>query len=199
MARSLENKANVEDPDSDYPYGRIRDKTPLIGGTPLNEQVYGDMHQFFAKMFAESGLVYNELPDNDYAGFQFFEALIKIINLNSSAGVIETGSGAHVIKKKVIETGAWNMDSTGQIDIPHGLTPSKILRITVMIRSDNGDWDLTPLEASNAISGAGGYSTLFGLLGVDVRIVRNAGGIFDSPSYSNTGYNRGYIMIDYRV
>jgi hypothetical protein len=83
MARSLENKTNVEAPDSDYPYGRIRDKTSLIPGTPFNEQVYGDIHQFFAKMFAESGLVYNELPDNDYSGFQYFEALKKIIGLDS--------------------------------------------------------------------------------------------------------------------
>lgn len=79
MARSIVNKVNVEAPDSDYPYGRIKNNTGTNNGTPVNENTYGDFHQFFAKMFAESGLVYNELPDNDYSGFQFFEALIQVI------------------------------------------------------------------------------------------------------------------------
>ena len=75
MARSLINKENVEPVDGDYPYGRIKDNTGSDDGTPVNEDVYGDFHQFFAKMFSESGLTYNELPDNDYSGFQLFEAL----------------------------------------------------------------------------------------------------------------------------
>jgi hypothetical protein len=80
MARSLENKPNVDGPDSDYPFARIRNKQPgILSGTPVTEEVYGDMHQFFAKMFFESGLSYNEIPDNDYSGFQFYEALIKVI------------------------------------------------------------------------------------------------------------------------
>jgi len=79
MARSLENKENVEPVDSDYPYGRIKDNTGSDNGTPINEDVYGDFHQFFARMFAESGLTYNELPDNDYSGFQYYEALKTLV------------------------------------------------------------------------------------------------------------------------
>ncbi len=81
MARSLENKINVIAPDTDYPFGRIRDNDGTGNGVPVNETVYGDFHQFFAKMFNFSGGVYNELPDNDYSGFQYFEALVETIRL----------------------------------------------------------------------------------------------------------------------
>lgn len=82
MARNLATKPNIDGPDSDYPYGRIRDRVPgSIAGTRVDEEAYGDMHQFFAKMFASSGLTYNDLPDNDYSGFQFYEALVEVIKI----------------------------------------------------------------------------------------------------------------------
>lgn len=78
MARNLALKTNVQPADSDYPYGKIKDDSGVGDGTPVNELVYGDMHQFFARMFAKSGLVYNNLPDSDYSDFQFFEAAQKL-------------------------------------------------------------------------------------------------------------------------
>ena len=50
MAIKLEDKTRVDAPDYDYPFGKIRDKTESEGGTPVNTEVYGDFHQFFAKM-----------------------------------------------------------------------------------------------------------------------------------------------------
>jgi hypothetical protein len=78
--RSLVNKTRVTAPDADYPYGRIRDNSISAPGTPLNEEVYGDIHQFFEKMFADSGMTATELPYNDYNDFQLYEALIILIN-----------------------------------------------------------------------------------------------------------------------
>jgi hypothetical protein len=86
MARILENKTNVDPPDSDYPYGKIRDNPGNQTGTPINELVYGDMHQFFARLLdkqagsAMADVVPNDLPENDYSGFQFFESLERVIN-----------------------------------------------------------------------------------------------------------------------
>lgn len=80
MARSLHNKSNVEAPSSDYPYGRIKDKVAnLTAGTPVNEAVYGDFHQFFSRLMAEAGIEENGNPDNDYTGFQLYQALLKTI------------------------------------------------------------------------------------------------------------------------
>ncbi len=79
MARKLEDQVNVEAPDSDYPYGRIRDDQGIGNGTPLTEAVHGDYHQFFARILAESGVVANDLPDNEYTGFQYYEGLLGVI------------------------------------------------------------------------------------------------------------------------
>lgn len=86
MARILANKTNVDAPDPDYPYGKIRDNPGNNTGTPINELVYGDVHQFFARLLdkqagsAMPDVVPNDLPENDYSGFQFFESLERIIN-----------------------------------------------------------------------------------------------------------------------
>lgn len=80
MARKLETQVNVNAPDSDYPYGRIRDDDGSANGTPLTEAVHGDYHQFFARILAESGVVANALPDNEYVGFQYYQALLEIIS-----------------------------------------------------------------------------------------------------------------------
>jgi len=75
MARSLANKSNVEAPDYDFPFGRIRDRAGSTPGTPVNEDVYGDMHQFFEKLMDDAGLTHNEDPESEADGFQFNEAL----------------------------------------------------------------------------------------------------------------------------
>jgi hypothetical protein len=75
--RSLQNMPRVVPPDSDFPYARIKDNAPGIPGTPVGEVTNGDQHQFFEKLADAAGVVANELPDNAYSGFQYFEALMK--------------------------------------------------------------------------------------------------------------------------
>lgn len=103
--RSLANKTNVEPPDSDYPYGRIKDNPGNNTGTPINEQVYGDFHQFFERMMAKQlgsplgDIVPNELPDSDYSGFQLFEALENVINnliKKDQISFVVSGGGATI-------------------------------------------------------------------------------------------------------
>jgi hypothetical protein len=81
--RPLVDKTNVQAPDSDYPFGRIKDNPGNGTGTPVNELVYGDIHQFFEKMMHESGITPNGLPENDYSGFQLFQALQTVILLHT--------------------------------------------------------------------------------------------------------------------
>lgn len=96
MARPLSGKQYTEAPGGDYPLGRIRDKTVSVHGTPVNENVYGDFHQFFAKMADEAGVTLNGQPDNDYVGYQYIEALVKFIHktisLPSGSDELATGS-----------------------------------------------------------------------------------------------------------
>jgi hypothetical protein len=98
--RRLVNKTNVEAPDSDYLYGRIKDNPGNNTGTPVNELVYGDMHQFFERLFALSGLTENELPDNAYSGWQLMQALGNLTmykQTSVSSLVIGTGSKTFTI------------------------------------------------------------------------------------------------------
>lgn len=83
MAIALSTKTNVEAPSGDYPFGNIKDNSGNGDGTPINKQVYADFHQFFAKLFAESGLTYNGQPDNNANGFQYVQALYEAIYLTS--------------------------------------------------------------------------------------------------------------------
>lgn len=75
----LENKTNITAPDADYPFGSVRDKTPSLAGTIWNFEMMSDIIQFFSKMFNESGITANGLPDNTTNGYQLFEALMSNI------------------------------------------------------------------------------------------------------------------------
>lgn len=75
MALDIIDKTNTDAPDGTYPYGKIRDNTGANDGTPVDVEVYGDFHQFFARLMAIAGLVANGIPDNLTNGFQLFEAL----------------------------------------------------------------------------------------------------------------------------
>jgi hypothetical protein len=79
MARALENKTNVNPPSADYPYGRIRDNDGSGNGTPVNESVYGDFHQFFERLMDLAGVAHNNAAENKINGFQFIDALITLI------------------------------------------------------------------------------------------------------------------------
>jgi len=94
MAIKLENKPNVEAPSAAYPYGAIKDNTGSNDGTPVNTAVYGDFHQFFARMLGESGVTPNDLPDNQTNGFQYFEALRSVISSFIPPGIITMWSGS---------------------------------------------------------------------------------------------------------
>ena len=78
MARDLQNQTNVIAPTSDYPSGRIKDDTGSNDGTPVDESLYGDIHQFFAKILREANIEPNGLPDNVSNGFQLFNAFYDL-------------------------------------------------------------------------------------------------------------------------
>jgi len=80
MAIKLTDKPETIAPDSDYPYGDIRDRNGLTPGTPVSREVYADFHQFFERLMDKSGVTHNGLPDNDYSGFQLFESLVRLMN-----------------------------------------------------------------------------------------------------------------------
>lgn len=160
MAIRLQDKPNTDAPDSDYPYGNIKDKIDGVQeGTPVDKEVYADFHQFFAKMFAESGLVYNGLPDNDYSGFQYYEALLEVLkgddwvdatlesnvaNIGSTfanAGYQKDGSGVVRLRGAVVASSVSAGVAKKLFTLPVGYRPEYEYRFTVYYSRTTGSID----------------------------------------------------------
>jgi hypothetical protein len=186
MARDLENLPNVDAPSSDYPHGRIRDRSGSTPGTPVNEEVYGDMHQFFAKLLAEASVTPNNLPDNEYSGFQLFQALTDYIVLLNGG-----------LRRKVINIGSWDMDSTSSLNVAHGISDwTKIRSASAFIIKDIGGIYESLYNYSPGLSNSGG-SSYIGWNSTNILLARIDGGFFDNANYNDTLINRGYIIIEY--
>jgi len=83
MARNKATLQNIDLSDpSNYLNGRIKDNTGSGDGTPVNERVYGDFHQLFAKLMNLSGLAFNNLPENETNGYQFIDSLRSLATKN---------------------------------------------------------------------------------------------------------------------
>ena len=76
--RALQSKPNIIAPTVDFPFGQIKDDSGNNDGVPVDEQVYGDFHQFFEKLMSDGGVTANGLPDNETNGFQLNEALHNV-------------------------------------------------------------------------------------------------------------------------
>jgi hypothetical protein len=199
MAIQLKDKVNVTAPGGAYPFGDVKDDSGANDGTPYDRATNSDYFQFFAKMLFESGITPNDLIENDTNGFQYFDALLKAVNLNPSSGVIETGSSV-TIKTKVIEIGDWNMDATEQLTVLHGLDETKIRGVVdVVIRHDTTlNTDSLKYYPDFEYSQSDGNYTLVQNTGYIV-LQRRTGGHFDSASYDATSFNRGWITFLYEA
>lgn len=83
MARNKGTLTNIDNSNpADYPNGRIQDNTGAGNGTPVNEFVYGDIHEFFAKAMRLYGINFNALPDNENNGYQYLDAIIALASKN---------------------------------------------------------------------------------------------------------------------
>lgn len=108
MAFSILVKPNTDPSSAEFPYGNIRDK--IDGGqegTPINTMVYGDFHQFFAKIMDAAGIAFNDVEDNEYDGYQYFDALQKNISI-----AIDDGSDITIFGNN-----SW-LDNFAQADPP---------------------------------------------------------------------------------
>lgn len=190
MARSLVNKPNVEPPDSDFPYARLKDDSGSDDGTPVDEEVYGDMHQFFEKLMAEADVTHNELPDNAYSGFQLFEALHKLLG---------------GIKRHRIPIGVWDMDTDSNkiVDFSAYVNDyTKIVGVKVLITSDDGQikTDLLNHPGVGTIISSGAYF-LGEIIGVvdpgEIRLYRDADVLgYNNSSYASAVISRGWIILE---
>jgi len=99
----MRNKATLANIiiDSDYLFGRIKDNSGTNDGTPVNEFVYGDIHQFFAKLITLAGITPNNLPDNETNGYQTIQALKEFATKNNYIQNISSVSGVLNVSAKI--------------------------------------------------------------------------------------------------
>lgn len=117
MATGIENYPNIEPADSDYPDGSIRDNPGDYTGTPFNRLVYDDIHQVFAKLLRLAGITASGLPENEYSGFQYIEALKQVARPYKSyvakLSQSSTGAPTETVIENTIGSIVWQYDSTG--------------------------------------------------------------------------------------
>ena len=79
MARDKATQQNIDASDLyNYPNKRIRNNSGAGDGTPVDESVYGDIHETFAKFMRDSKIDYNNIPDNTTNGYQLYEAITSV-------------------------------------------------------------------------------------------------------------------------
>ncbi len=121
-------------------------------------------------------------------------------------GALTTTGGIYAVNyniiPKVIDIGAWNMDSTGRVDIAHGLTYADIISVGVLIRNDADTFRSTFTGGTLAEPS---YTTAVDVLGeirvaaTNINLLRKADVLgFDNANFSG-GANRGWITIWYKV
>lgn len=100
----------------------------------------------------------------------------------------------YILKPKIVDIGDWNMDADASVNVLHGLTLSKIRKVSVQLRddSDSNHYEVAGYAAVGVLPANIGQvnSTI-------VVIDRTTGGFFDSVGFDATSYNRGWITIWY--
>lgn len=102
MARDKKLLTNIDNSNlADYPNGRIKNQTGLGDGTPVNEIVYGDYHETFAKLMRLYGFAYNGLPDNETNTYQLVEAMKALASKNDYTLPLNTAGGFLTVPLKI--------------------------------------------------------------------------------------------------
>jgi hypothetical protein len=104
-----------------------------------------------------------------------------------------------IVHKKIIPTGAWNMDTTVVITVAHdlaGLLWKNILSVMCYI-SNNADTSRYPLNTGNDLADPGlSGGGIVGWTNTIVQMWRRTGGLFDDPTFNAAG-GHSYIVIEY--
>tara|TARA_R110001632_G_scaffold139861_1_gene255706 strand:- start:1092 stop:1622 length:531 start_codon:yes stop_codon:yes gene_type:complete len=87
--RKLIDTPNTDAVTTNYPKGRVRDKSGATQGTTYSEILVGDMYQLFQKLVIDAGITENDVPDNVTNGYQLLEALNAKIETRTKVETVE--------------------------------------------------------------------------------------------------------------
>jgi hypothetical protein len=161
-----------------------------------------------ASSFLDIFLDENDMAsDSDQAGVTqqslvAYLSAIKAFHDSLTASVTEVnnsadGIGVTIPRQKVLEIGDWNMETTTYVYVAHGLTLSQIIGARALIRSDYGNYKYPfPNEYDDIQTDL--ELEITGINSTTVNLKRLTSGYFDGNSdFNATGYNRGWVIVDY--
>lgn len=175
MAIKLTTKQNTDPAVYPWPYGKIRDNSGPNDGTPVNTQVYGDYHQFFAVLLQNGSIVANDLPENSNNSFQYSLALANIPKIQTDF--------FHVVALNFLQPPYQNSFAASTINSTTGAAYKKLDRINQV--SFQGAF-----QRATELNG----STVF-TLPINYRPMVNK--IMPILMYNNSTYKKGVLKIDY--
>lgn len=131
--------------------------------------------------------------------FSFYEGGGTLTNVKAADPVedddVVTKGYIGGLRTKVINIGDWNMQLNSSLSVAHGLTLANIRTVQVMIRTDS---DIIQTHTPFNYDPGGGAGGRWNCDASNVNMAQNTvGSIFDSSSYNDTSYNRGWIIIEY--
>lgn len=221
--RILSSIANVDAPSSDYPGGRIRNKNntvaPPVVGSPIVEEIYGDVLQFFQRLLVLGGVTPNDLPDNETNNYQTVIALLNSVNLQLKASDADAKTGTLTTKfltpanleavnnkilKRAFPIGSWNMDTTADAGYAFsgGVNMDKFVSIKAIIFNDAKS-KVYPIDYCDIVAGGEHPDGSVFMDGNYARLRRRTGGLtFDNSDFATTPtvngvVTRGYIIIEH--
>jgi len=185
MARTLTSIPDTDAPNAEYPSGRIRNEDSPIVGTPVIEELFGDIIQFFHKLIRLGGITLNGLPESETNTFQLIAALqayIKSVSGSVSApGVWQSASDAEtqagllttkVVTPASLQSKVATTSAKGIIELATGAEAqagtSSVLAITPLTLQN-----VTATESRRGIATIASNAEV--LAGTDISIVTPAG------------------------
>jgi hypothetical protein len=165
MARNKATQPNIDGSDpANFPDKRIRNNDGSGNGTPVNEQVYGDMHEFHAKIMRDAKEPYNGLPDNNSNGYQLYDSLMSLAgkndlvkDLTSTATTLSVPFKVSALKNEEAITFKSTFDSVNTINLVSG-TDGSFKPLTILGTWKNGQF-VRLINYQNVVTAVGLYDS----------------------------------------
>lgn len=104
-------------------------------------------------------------------------------------------SSGEILRIKLMDIGDWDMNTSGDKTVAHGLNWEKIVAVCAIIANDYGS-DRRNLEGMVG-DPYDGYQGVVTWSNTHIWLRRNNRGAFDNAGYSTIPFNRGVITILY--
>ena len=91
--RTIKNLSVPQNSESKFPFSTIQNETDILDGTPVVEEIYGDILTNIYKVLQSTGIVPTGTQDNDITQYQFLEALKKLPNVLNDIEQVLTLTG----------------------------------------------------------------------------------------------------------